>query len=239
MSDHIHQHHRERLRERYLSAGLDGFADHEILEMLLGYTILQKDTNPIAHALIDRFGSLRNVLEADPRLLTEIPQLGEASAFFLKLLPDVTRRYYEELTEEFNRFIGTEQMIDFFAARFAGRIDECCYAAFLDENKRIIQCTMQYEGSISAVEIHTEKLLRAAAAIKSPFIIVAHNHFKDSDPSDSDLEATALLYQELAAQGIELLDHVVICGNSGTSMKESGHFKKALELLEALEERSL
>ena len=88
-----HERHRERLRARYREQGVDRFNDYELLEMLLGYVLLQKDTNGIAHELINAFGSLQGVLDAPEEKLTEINQVGPNVAFMLRLLPGIARRY--------------------------------------------------------------------------------------------------------------------------------------------------
>ncbi len=222
----VHDGHRQRLRERYRINGLDGFSDHEILELLLGYIIPRKDTNCIGHDLMERFGNLRGVFEAEEEDLKEVENMGECSAFFLKMIPDITRRYYEEIAEDYLRFIDTKRMVEFFSARFIGRKEECLYAAFLDENKRLIQCSLQFTGSINAVEIHAGKILKQAQRAGCSFVVIAHNHFNDTNPSVQDIAGTRYLKEHLAKCGIELLDHVIICGSAGTSMKESGHFAK-------------
>ena len=110
----LHEGHRERLRERYRQTGLDHFTDHEVLELLLGYTILQKDTNPIAHALIRHFGDLRAVLNASEEALCQVEGVGPGTAFFLTMLPDVSRRYFEQGVDGNRRLLETDQIKSFF-----------------------------------------------------------------------------------------------------------------------------
>lgn len=223
----IHQGHRERLRERYRENGVAGFQDHELLELLLGYSIAQKDTNPIAHELLSRYGDLRGVFESDPSELLKVPGIGEYSAFLLTLLPGITQRYYEECSDSTCFLDQTEKQLEFMISRFIGRKEECLYAAFLNENYRLIQCELQYEGSINAVEIHATRILRTAIKLDATYVIIAHNHLTDAYPSDEDIRATSHLYYKLKEMKIDLLDHIVVSGTTATSMKESGHFAKA------------
>ncbi len=223
----IHQGHRERLRERYKETGIDGFRDHELLELLLGYSIAQKDTNPLGHELLSRFGDLRGVFEADPNELKKVPGIGEYSAFLLKLIPGITKRYYEECSDSANFLNKTEKQIEFMISRFLGRKEECLYAAFLDENFKLIQCELQYTGSINAVEIHSDRLLRTAIKLDAKNVVIAHNHLSDAYPSDEDIDATRHLYYKLKTMEIVLWDHIIVSGATATSMKESGHFAKA------------
>lgn len=226
----VHDGHRERLRQRYLQNGIEGFSDHELLELILGYSISRKDTNPIGHELIDRFGDLRGVMEAEPQDLVAVDNVGDYTAFLLHLLPGIARRYYEESGNGQLCFSNTERMIDFFTRRFVGSKNECLYAAFLDENYNLIYCEKQFEGSVNSVEIHSIKIVKAAQRSGSSYVVIAHNHNTDSNPSTQDGRATGLLAKSLDRVGIQLLDHIVICGNQGTSMKESGHFAQFVDI---------
>jgi len=94
--NHLHQGHRERMRSRSLAEGLDGFEDHQVLELLLFQVVPRGDTNPTAHRLMQRFGSLSAVLEADPNDLASIDGVGPRAAAFLSLIPQLTRRYFHD-----------------------------------------------------------------------------------------------------------------------------------------------
>lgn len=221
-----HEGHRERLKERYRTNGLDGFSDHEILELLLGYCLAQKDTNPIGHALVDRFGNLQGVFEASEANLQELEDIGPHSSFLLKLIPDICRRYFTQLQDGSLKLIERADPVEFFIPRFIGLKTECLYAAFLDENRNLIECTLQYQGSINAVEIHSGKIVKQALRCGGKYVVIAHNHFTDSIPSKQDIDASKHLYYELLKYSIHLLDHVIVCGKEGTSMLQSGHFNK-------------
>lgn len=220
----VHEGHRERLRERYREVGLDHFQDHEILELLLGYTILQKDTNPIAHQLIEYFGDLRGVLEAGEEKLQRVNLVGPTTAFFLSMLPDITRRYYEELGNPKPRLLEPRQMIEFFLPYFIGRKNECILAAFLDETKVLIDYAMLGSGSTNSVHLHAPTLLKEAKKRGCRYVVLAHNHFTDSVPSIEDISTTRLARATLIDANIGLLDHIIVCGSNATSMVESGHF---------------
>ncbi len=226
MSKSVHDGHRNRLRQRYRQNGIDGFSDHELLELLLGYPLSRIDTNPLGHELIDRFGDLRGVMDADPEDLKKVDGMGDYTAFLLNLIPGVARRYFEEAGKQDLRFTNIRRMVDFFAPRFVGKKEEALYAAFLDDNHRLIYCEKQFDGSISSVEIHSRKIVREAQRCGAAFVVLAHNHFVDTNPSNQDVKSTNQLNEELKRVGIQLHDHIIICGNTGSSMVESGHFKK-------------
>lgn len=221
----VHAGHRGRLRDRYRQNGADHFNDYEMLELLLGYAIPQKDTNPLAHKLIDRFGDLRNVLNAGEDALVRSKLVGPTTAFFLSMLPDISRRYYEQLDRENTRLMTPRQCIDFFIPHFIGRKKECIMAAFLDEAKLLIDFAIINEGARNTVQLHTPSLLREAKKRGCRYVVLAHNHFTDPIPSIEDLGTTRRARGTLLDAGIGLCDHIILCGTNAISMQESGHFK--------------
>lgn len=221
--EHRHEGHRARLRERFETTGAEGFSDHELLELILTYVIAQKDTNDLAHLLIETFGSLQGVLDAEKEELAKVEGVGPKAAFLLKLLPAFSRRYYEQKTEDSLKLITPEETIPFFAARMIDRENECVYAAYLDQNKRLIQCSLLYDGNAHMVEISSGRLLKTALRLNSKFIVLAHNHFNHAHPSAQDVAATKFIQEKLREVGITLLDHIILCGSKGSSMIETGH----------------
>ena len=230
MIDHRHEGHRERLRGRYESTGVDGFSDHELLELLLTYVYAQKDTNDLAHLLIDTFGTLQGVLDADKEELEKVPGVGNRAAFLINLIPGLVHRYYEQKTEDTLKYLTPKELVPFFAARLMDRKTEGVYAAYLDQNKRLIQCSLLYDGNAHMVEISGERLLKNALRLNCKYIILAHNHFSHCIPSAQDVTATQQLQRKLFPAGIELLDHSVLCGRDGTSMAVTGHLTPLKDL---------
>lgn len=222
--ENAHEGHRQRLRERYLQGGVEGFSDHELLELILGYALSQKDTNPLGHALVERFGNLRGVLEADPVDLKKVEGIGDYTAFLLNFLRGIAARYYLEGDSKELDLSATDRMIDFFVRRFVGCRTERLYAAFLDDNYHLICCEKQYDGSTSQVEIHGGRIARSAQRYGSRYVLIAHNHMTMPEPSKEDVDATRALQQKLKSIGVTLLDHVVVCGSRGISMRANGDF---------------
>ena len=114
----VHDGHRQRMKSRFLEAGLDGFNDHNALEMLLFYALPRKDTNELAHKLLNHFGSLAAVLEADQKALSERDGIGENAAVLLKLIPAISRRYMEEVMAPRKSVESAEQLGRYFIAIF-------------------------------------------------------------------------------------------------------------------------
>lgn len=225
----IHDGHRERIRSRYLEQGAEGLLDHELLELLLSYSIARKDTNPLAHTLIDRFGDLRGVLNAEPAELLSVSGIGKTSACLLRLISGLTQRYYEQLGNGTDRLDTPQAQANFFVPRFIGRNRESLFAAFLDANDRLLRCELQYEGSINAVEIHHSRIANSALLCGASKVVIAHNHFTETSPSAADIEATNLLRNHLQVLGIILVDHIIVCGANAVSIKESGLYHPPLQ----------
>lgn len=223
---HSHEGHRQRLRERYQEFGIDQLEDHEVLELLLGYTILQKDTSKPAHALVDQFGGLRNALDADAEWLMEIPGIGPQSAFFLKLIPDITRRYYGDIARQSFSYFDAKAIEKMLISRFISHKSECIYVLLMDANYRQVRCCPLYEGSINSVEIHLGTLAEMIAQTNARYLILAHNHYNNVIPSLQDIIATREVRKAIKKQGVSMLDHYVICGSELCSMKRSGHLRK-------------
>ena len=124
--DH-HDGHRERLRERYLSMGLDAFGEHEVLELLLTYAIPRRDTKPIAYALLDRFGSLHRVLQATPQELMKTPGIGDSAAVFINMMVPLFRAYRRSVEAENPEMKNQEQSVRYCEGLFEGERYEKFY----------------------------------------------------------------------------------------------------------------
>lgn len=136
----IHDGHRERFRARFLQDGLDGFEDHQVLELLLFHVIPRADTNPIAHRLMRRFGTLSAVLEADPKDLASVEGMGDKAAAFLSLIPQVTRRYFHDRVNRDNPpLTSSEAVIGYLVPLMAGRPEEVFYVLCLDSQCRVLE----------------------------------------------------------------------------------------------------
>ncbi len=226
MSEEIHGGHRGRMKQRYLSQGLDGFSDHEALELLLYYAIPRSDVNPLAHRLIDHFGSLHAVLDADVAELTEVEGVGESTALLLRFVRDMNRRYLLDRQEKKPSLADPDAAGKLFLPYFYGIREERVYAAFLDDELRLLNCRLLVEGGINYAPISARKLVEAAIHERATGVILAHNHpAGQAIPSVEDREATLQLRAALGAVQIRLLDHIIVAGEDYISMEECGHFR--------------
>ena len=227
MSGEIHGGHRARLKQRYLSQGLDGFADHEALELLLTYAIPRADVNPLAHRLLEHFGSFHAVLDAEVSELTEVAGVGESTALLLRLLRDMNRRYLMDAREKRPKLDNAEAAGRLFVPCFYGIREERVYAAFLDDELRLLHCRLLFEGGIDFAPVNVRKLVEAAIREQATGIVLAHNHpAGQAIPSLEDREATLQIRNALEAVQIRLLDHIIVSGEEFISMEECGHFRR-------------
>ncbi len=227
MSEEIHGGHRARMKHRYLEQGLDGFNDHEALELLLYYAIPRADVNPLAHRLMDRFGSLHGVLDAEVPELTEVEGMGENAALLLRMIRDMNRRYLMDAREKRPKLTDAESASRLFIPCFYGIQEERVYGAFLDDELRLLRCRLLFEGGINSAPINVRKLVETAIRERATGVILAHNHpASTAIPSHEDREVTLQIRSALEAVQIRLLDHIIVSGEEFISMEECGHLRR-------------
>jgi len=228
MQPPLHKGHRERLRARFLEEGLDAFNDHQVLELLLFHVVPRGDTNPTAHKLIRRFGSLSAVLEADPKDLASVEGVGARAAAFLSLIPQVTRRYFHDRVERDNpRLNSSEAVMDYVSPLMAGRPEEVFYVLCLDSHCRVLYPALIGEGTVKEAHVEPRHVVEEALRHRAASVVLAHNHPGGAaKPSNADHRLTALLVQALGAIGIPVLDHVIVAGDQTYSFAREGALPK-------------
>lgn len=207
----MHEFHRQRLRERYLKCGFASFADHELLELLLSYAIPRKDTNAIAHALLNKFGSLRNVLLAELPELLSVDGMGESSAICLKLHLEMLRRTLQDETRNRPRYDSVIKLAKFLCPQFVCATHEMVYAMLLDNGMRLLECFKVTDGIVNAAEVTVRRIAERAYHMHAANVVLAHNHPNGlAIPSAQDIEFTDCLNESLRTLGIVLVEHFVI-----------------------------
>ena len=220
----IHTGHRQRVKERFLQEGLDNFSDIQVLELLLFYAIPQKDTNPIAHALLDRFGSLPQVLEATVEELEKVPGVGRNAAVLLSLAPAVGRFYMVQRSQQ-NRILNTIQDCgDYLKSVFIGRRREMVYLLCLDAKCKVLCCRKVAEGSVNSANVPIRRIVEMALAANATTVILAHNHPSGiAVPSPEDIATTQRLAAALATVEINLVDHIIVADDDYVSLAHTGY----------------
>lgn len=230
----MHEGRRQRVTQRFLSDGLEGFEDHEILEYMLFYVLPRVDTNAVAHRLIGAFGSLSGVLDASAYDLEQVEGVGKKTAAYLAAFPDVFRAYQRSRMGK-RPFIKTvRDACEFARSLLFGKGYEQFYVVWLDSQNRLIHFECLSEGGSSESPIYLNKLAAGALRHKAVKGIVAHNHpGGDASPSKMDIGATIEIAKALGTLGIELLDHIIVCDNSSFSFQADSLIKRSLEHEEA------
>ena len=221
----IHSGHRQRLKKRFLEEGLEHFDEHQVLELLLFYCIPRQDTNPIAHALLEHFGSLTQVMEASPAELQKIEGMGEASATFLSLMNSFCR-YYLVNRSNCGIILSTiEQCGELLTPFFYGRRNETVYLLCLDAKCKMLCCKEVGEGSVNSAAVPIRRIVEMALGANATSVVLAHNHPSGvACPSGEDQLTTKRLANALAAVDIELVDHLVIADGDYVSMRQSNYY---------------
>ena len=222
----VHQGHRKRLKERFLRDGLDNFEEHEVLELLLFYGIPQKDTNPIAHDLIERFGSLSRVLEASPGELAEVPYVGDNVSTLFKLITAVSR-YYQVNSAMREKILTTiDECGSYLVPHFYGRQNETVFLLCLDAKCKVLCCEKVGQGGVNSAGVPIRQIVETALKANATSAILAHNHPSGvALPSGEDIVTTRRVAAALDAVEVILTDHIVVADNDWISMAQSGLYR--------------
>ena len=220
----VHDGHREKMRTRFLAGGLEGFAPHEALELLLYYAIPRQDTNPIAHALMERYGALSAVLNAPVEDLKKVPGIGESAAILLKLAPQVYSRARLADAEQETVLNTVSRVGAYLLERFSGERNEVLYQLCLDRKGRLLACKRLGEGGVTNVDLNVRLLMENAILTSASVVILAHNHPSGvALPSDDDRAATKRAKDALDTIGVKLVDHIIVADGDFVSMEQSGY----------------
>ncbi len=207
-----HEGHRKRLREKFID-GKESFKEHELLELLLGYSISRKDTNALAHLLIDKFGSLANVLNGDAELVATIDGVGEKTATFLSLIGYISKLVKND---DFSKKpISTiDEAKTQLVKLFNGYTHEVFFALYLNSKNNVIGLTKIDDNNETSVNIDFNELSKGILIHNPKSIIVAHNHLsKFPKPSFEDDVATEKIFTLLQLHKVNFYDHLIVSGN--------------------------
>lgn len=219
----IHKGHRQRLKNRFLEQGLDGFTDIQALELLLYFAVPRGDTNPIAHELINHFGSLTKVLEADVEELKTIKGIKDHASLLLALVIQMCRFYRTKSAEQETVLTTLDACGQYLVPRFFGRTNETVFILCLDAKCKVLCCKCVGEGSINSANISVRKIVEIAINANATTVILAHNHPSGvAVPSDEDIQTTRQIAATLNAVDVLLADHIVVADEDYVSMAQSG-----------------
>lgn len=221
-----HSGHRERLKKKFVANGFDGFEPHEALEMCLFYAIPRKDTNPLAHRLLDRYLTIAGVCDAPLDELMKEFGLSYSAAVYIKMLPEMSRLYNEsKLSNDY--IIDPETVGDLFRTKFIGRTSEASALMLGDAKGKMIYFDIIAKGSLTATEVPIRKIVDLAMRHNAKTAYIAHNHPSGvAFPSIKDISVTHTLFTTLRSVGVMLADHFVVADEDYVSLRQSNFAKR-------------
>lgn len=230
MSEKNNQGHRERIKEKFLKNGIDGFAEYEILELLLTYCIPRKDTKPIAKDLLNKFKTLDNVFKADFDKLSVIDGLGNNSIAFLKLIGDLPSIIYKDelknkklIDRETLKISNKDILLNYLRNKIGYEEIEKFYVIYLSSSNEVIEFEENSVGTLDRSSVYPREIYKKIINLNAKSVILAHNHPSDNiTPSKSDIELTNEIAKGLKNFGALLIEHIIITKNSYFSFLEEG-----------------
>jgi DNA repair protein RadC len=217
------QEHRQRIRERFLETGGLGIIDHETIELLLTYSIPKKDIEPAAKSLIEHFGDLKNVLDADPKEIAAVCGMGVNTAAFFLLFRTVMRRYFELEARTKDVLNSPDTVLKFCRASVESERNEVFQTLFVSSNNRLIRAERITEGTIDQAAVYPRKVIEKALLAGAAALIFVHNHPSgDPKPSPEDIAVTRNLTRAAEAVGLAVHDHLIIGKSAHFSFRREG-----------------
>jgi len=223
-TEHKGAGHRERLRERFMTSGLDGFQDYEVIELLLTLATPRKDCKDEAKELLRRFKTLQAVFEASPKELCEIRGVGQKNIFGIRLIHAVADRYLQKKLVNKDVISNAKDLFDYLYYNMKDKRRECFKVLFLDARNRVLSAKTLFEGTLTASSVYPREVVQAALENNAAALIFAHNHPSgDPSPSAEDVSITRQLVFACRVMGITVHEHLVIGNNTYFSFADKGY----------------
>lgn len=223
MSGNLHEGHREKMKQRFVEDGLNSFEDHQVLEMLLFYTVPRKDTNEMAHGLLDKFGTLESLFDASPEEIVKKGEVTRNTAVFLAMIPQLARRYMLLKQGKKPVLDSSAKAGQFITTLFIGKNYEAFYVCCLNSQNQLNYAALVHEGTINEAPVYPRLIVETALRYQASSVILAHNHPGGSlKPSGADIEVTRKICDAMKTISITVIDHMIAAGNSYFSFAENG-----------------
>lgn len=232
MEKGVHDGHRKRLKEEFLANGFDeNTPPHKIMEMLLFYSIPRKDTNEIAHDLVNRFGgSVSGVLDAPIEELIKVNGVSRHTASLIKLMIPIIRCYVTEKNEKKINYSNIDDVCDYLVSRYISYTKEVFSVVSFSGSGRKLGFDILGEGNVSQVNISVREVVETALKRRAVCVIIAHNHPDGvAIPSEEDIAVTRNIQSALSHINIRLIDHIIIGGDDYVSLAQSRLYKDIFE----------
>ncbi len=214
--------HRQRLRERFLNSGLQGFHDYEVIELLLTLGTPRSDCKQAAKDALKKFGSLNAVLEADPKELHEIDGIGPNNVFGLKLSQTVARRYLADRVIGQDIVTSSDEVLDYLKHNLRDKKQEIFSVIYLNGRNEIIGMEELFHGSLTTSAVYPREVVKKVLKQNAAALIFVHNHPSGNlNPSEEDIKITKKLKDAVATIDVKVHDHLIIAGNNYYSFADN------------------
>lgn len=222
----MHNGHRRRLKDRFMKEGLSGFNEINALELLLFYCVPRRDTNDLAHRLLDHFGSLDKVIDATPEQLEQVEGIGPQISTFIHLLPDLARYYYNIKKKRKDTIMtNVNDCGEYMLPMFMNQRNEVVYLLCMDAKRKVLSCDFIGEGSVNSANVPVRRIVEMALNAGASVVVIGHNHPSGlALPSGEDVQTTKLLSRALRTVDVILFDHLVFADNEFVSLAQSGYY---------------
>jgi len=215
--------HRERLKSKFISSGLEALFDYEALELLLSFSIIRKDVKPLAKILLREFNSIKGIMDADLSALTGIKGISMHTAILIKLAKDFGALYLKEKAVEKMQISCTAELLNYCLMSFGGLKDERFCIISLNAQNRVIDMDTIQEGIVNQAVVYPRKVMECSLMRKASSIILVHNHPSGHiKPSEADIRLTKLIQETAKVMDITVHDHIIIGDNRVFSFREEG-----------------
>lgn len=225
-SDQPHYHgHRKRLRDRFIKSGLEGFAEYEVVELLLTLAIPRSDVKEQAKALLERFGNLRGILDAPLEELQQIEGIGSVAPVALRIIREAASLYLQQSAEQRDVFTDPEVLACFWRSKIGALPIEVFHVGYLDSAYRLLRDGVESleEGTIDRAYVYPRRVIEAALRRKAAALVFAHNHPNgDVIPTEQDKVLTRSLVLAAATVQIKVLDHLIVAADRVFSFRREG-----------------
>lgn len=219
--------HRQRIREKFLQSGLDGFLDYEIVELLLTLGTPRKDCKQIAKAAIKEFKNLKGVLEANKTELTTVKGIGPSNVLGIILFQAISERYSKEKITPQILLNSSKLVSEYLKTKIGSKKEEHFMILYFDTRNKLISEEISI-GTLNASLVHPREVFKKAILNNTAQIIIAHNHPSgDFNPSEADISTTKRLVETGKLVGISVIDHLITTSDNYFSFKENGIIKNS------------
>ncbi len=215
-----HEGHRKRLRQRVEENGIETLQSHEVLEYLLFYSIPRRDTNEIAHRLLERFGSLSAVFEASTEELEKVDGISHVSASLLSSMPGIAQKYMTDRWKDRPVLKDTASLGAYLCDLFLGEKNEAFYMLSFDASCKLLKSDIIVRGTISETSVPARTLVEKVLSSNASAVVFSHNHpGGNTIASKADYEVTKSLVALFTSLSIKVIDHIIVSGMRYSSMK--------------------